>query len=71
MKNLREIIRKERIVNRAFNVAVLSGTGTAFAGAIVYKPILMYGAIVGTAITIFAGAHYHDTREQRERRYVL
>ena len=62
---------KEKVINTTFNLAVLSGAGTAFAGAFIDNPRIMYGAVVGTIITAFIGAHYNDTREQRERRYVL
>ena len=58
----------EKIISRAFDVAVISGVGTGLAGAIADKPILMYGAIAGTFLTVIAGAHYYDTREKREKR---
>ena len=61
----------EKIMHRVFNVAAISGTVTGFAGKIIDKPALMYGALAGTFITVIAGAHYNDTREKRERRYLL
>lgn len=65
---------KEKVMNTTFKFVVLSGTGTAFAGALTDKPGLMYGAVAGTFVSAIIGAHYHDTRERRiirkARRYL-
>jgi hypothetical protein len=70
-KGKNKMKKLEKIISRIFDVAVISGVGTGLAGAIADKPIVMYSAIAGTFLTVIAGAHYYDTKEQRERKYLL